>query len=246
MKIIGVIPSRYGSSRLPGKPLLEIGEKPMVWWVYQSASKVERFDAVYVATDDSRICEVCNSYNIPVVMTSEKHTNGTERLCEVSEKIDADIYVTIQGDEPLSNPQDINFLLDMILEDDSISCATLKTPFKNPIDVINGTTPKVVVDIYDNILLMTRSPVPYPKSSLNYTIYKPLGIYAFKKEILSIYSKLSMGPLEKIEEIELLRLIEHGYKVKIKEVNSETIAVDTYKDLERVRQIWKTRGMNCE
>lgn len=235
MKIIGVIPARYQSTRFPGKPLAEICEKPMIWWVYNRAKLVKKLDEVIVATDDARIVAVCDKYAIPSIMTSKEHRNGSERLSEVAYKTDGDIYVTIQGDEPLLEPETINKVLDTILSEPNILCATLKTAYRNPIDVINTTTPKVVTDLNNDILLFTRAAVPYPKSALDYTIYKPIGVYAFKREILLKYSELEMGPLEKAEEIELLRLVEHGYKIRISEISSETIAVDTYKDLERVR-----------
>lgn len=236
MKIIGVIPARYQSSRFPGKPLADICGKPMIWWVYNRAILVERLDEVLVATDDERIESVCNKYSIPCIMTSKQHRNGTERLSEVARKTNGDVYVTIQGDEPLLEPETIEIVLDTLFSEPEISCATLKTAYHNPVDVINGTTPKVVTDLKGDILLFTRSPVPYPKAALDYTIYKPIGVYAFKREILITYGTLKMGPLEKAEEIELLRLVEHGYKIRVSEVSSETIAVDTYKDLERVRK----------
>ena len=235
MKIIGVIPARYQSSRFPGKPLADICGKPMVWWVYHRASKVARLDEVYVATDDERIESACRQYGIPCVMTSTEHKNGTERLAEVATKIVADIYVTIQGDEPLLEPATIDAVLDTIQSEPQIPCATLKTPYHNPVDVINGTTPKVVCDVNNDILLFTRSPVPYPKAALDSIIYKPIGVYAFKRETLLYYATLEMGPLEKAEEIELLRLVEHGVKIRIGVVDSDTVAVDTYQDLERVR-----------
>ena len=235
MKIMGVIPARYQSSRFPGKPLADICGKPMIWWVYQRAKEVSCLDEIIVATDDQRIIEVCKSFQIPVILTSEKHRNGSERLSEVATKIEADIYVTIQGDEPLLEKETIEKVVETILENDDIQCATLKTAYHNPVDVINGTTPKVVTDLNNDILLFTRSAVPYPKAAMDYIIYKPIGVYAFRRKTLIEYGKLEMGPLEKAEEIELLRLVEHGYKIRIAEVKSETVAVDTYKDLERIR-----------
>lgn len=237
MKIAGMIPSRYASSRFPGKPLADICGRPMIWWVYQQAIKVERLDEVCVATDDTRIEDVCKQFCIPVIMTSAEHKNGSERLSEAAEKKEADIYITIQGDEPLLEPYVIDKVIDIITQDDNIPCATLKTPYHDPVDVINSTTPKVVCDLNEDILLFTRSAVPYPKAALNYKIYKPIGVYAFRRQTLLDYRKLEMGPLEKAEEIELLRLVEHGYKIRIGAVESETIAVDTPKDLERVRNM---------
>ncbi|GIP55875.1 3-deoxy-manno-octulosonate cytidylyltransferase [Paenibacillus vini] len=235
MNIIGVIPSRYSSSRLPGKPLADICGRPMVWWVYQRAKMVKRLKDVYVATDDVRIAEVCDQYGIKHIMTSQSHSNGTERVAEVAEIIEADIYVTIQGDEPLLEPSDIEAVIDTILSEDNIPCATLKTEYKNPVDVVNGTTPKVVCDVNEDILLFSRAPIPYPKASLDYKYYKPIGVYAFKREVLKYYSSLERGRIERIEDIELLRLVENGVKIRVGEVRSDTVAVDTEKDLERVR-----------
>lgn len=241
--IIGIIPARYESTRFPGKPLADILGHPMVYRVYQQAKKVKELEDVYVATDDKRIEDVCKSYEIPVIMTSNTHTNGTERLCEVAKKIKADIYITIQGDEPLLEPNTISKVIEVLLgSEDEIGCATLKIPYHNPVDVINSTTPKVVNDLQNNILLFTRSPIPYPKAALNYIIYKPIGTYAFKRETLLKYDKLEKGPLEKAEEIELLRFIENGIKVRIGVTDSDTIAVDTPKDLRRVIEIFKSNN----
>lgn len=235
MKILGVIPSRYSSSRLPGKPLIDICGKPMVWWVYHQALKVEGLTDLVVATEDSRIIEACKFYNMRCMQTSSSCPTGTDRVAEVARYISADLYITIQGDEPLLEPQTIQSLIELMKEDDSIRCATLKTEYTNPVDVVNGTTPKVVNDRFGNIMLFSRAPIPYPKASLDYKYYKPLGIYGFRPEILSLYPSLERGSIEKIEDIELLRLLENGIKIKIKEVKSYTIAVDTEKDLERVR-----------
>lgn len=241
MKAIGVIPARYKSSRFPGKPLMDICGRPMVWWTYHQAAQAKCLSEVYVATEDERVANVCKEYSIPVIMTSDKHENGTERLTEVARKIPADCYVTIQGDDPLIETAAVEKVLQVLLDSDDVGCVTLKTPYKNPVDVINGTTPKVVCDCNDNILLFTRSAVPYPKASLDYVIYKPIGVYAFRRDTLLKYADLKKGPLEKAEDIELLRFIEHGVKVKVKEIVSDTISVDTPKDLERVRNIVRNK-----
>ena len=241
MNIIGIIPARYESTRFPGKSLADILGFPMVYRVYHQAIKVKELDKVYVATDDTRIENVCKSHNIPVIMTDRKHTNGTERLCEVAQNIEADIYVTIQGDEPLLEPDTISKVIKVLLEDNEIGCATLKIPYHNPIDVINSTTPKVVNDLQNNVILFTRSAIPYPKAALDYIIYKPIGTYAFRRDTLLKYNELKKGPLEDAEEIELLRYIENGIKIKIGITDSDTIAVDTPKDLKRVIDILKNK-----
>lgn len=237
MKILGVIPARFGSSRLEGKPLMDICGKPMVWWVYQQAQKVSQLSEVLVATDDERIQSVCNSFSIPSILTSKDCENGTERVAEVARKIKADMYVTIQGDEPLIEPQTIEALIRLMISNSDVQCATLKTKFVNPVDVVNATTPKVVTDNENNIVLISRSPIPYPKAALEFDYYKPLGVYAFRSEAISKYTSLKKGLLEKAEEIELLRFIENGMPIRIGEVVSSSIAVDTMKDLQRVRKI---------
>jgi 3-deoxy-manno-octulosonate cytidylyltransferase (CMP-KDO synthetase) len=234
MKILGVIPSRYDSSRLPGKPLKDICGKPMVWWVYQLAIKVPGLTDVIVATDDERIVSVCEGYNIRTIMTSKDCFTGTDRVAEVASKIEADVYVTIQGDEPLLEPMVVQHVIDIMFRNEDVGCATLKTAYKNPVDVVNGTTPKVVCDVNNDIMLFSRSPIPYPKASLDYKYYKPMGIYAFRPKILEFFANTKPSFLEKIEEIELLRLLENGVKIRIEEVESDTIAVDTEKDLNRV------------
>ena len=234
-KILGIIPSRYESSRLPGKPLKDICGKPMVWWVYQLAVKVPGLTDVVVATDDERIVYACNELNIPTILTSKHLINGTERVAEVASNIAAGIYVTIQGDEPLLEPSVVQKVIDVMVNDNRVQCATLKTACRNPVDVINGTTPKVVCDMNNDIMLISRAPIPYPKASLNYTYYKPMGVYAFRPEVLALYRSIPTGNIEKIEDIELLRLLENGIKIRVAEVESNTIAVDTEKDLERVR-----------
>lgn len=186
-----------------------------------------------------RIIEACKELGIPAELTSTEHKNGLERLSEFAEKVEADIYVTIQGDEPLLEPKSIEAVLETLNRDADIMCATLKTPYNNPVDVINGTTPKIATDLSDNALLFTRSPIPYPKAAIDYIIYKPIGVYAWRRELLLRYRHLEMGPLERAEEIELLRLLEHGYKIKVGVVDSVTVAVDTQKDLERVRDFLK-------
>ena len=246
MKIIGIIPARFQSSRLPGKPLADIHGKPMVWWVYHQAKKAKLLDDVLVATDERRIYDFCEKSNIPVVMTKSSHTNGSERLSEVAGIITADIYVTIQGDEPLLEPSSIDAVVKIILSEDNIPCATLKTPFKNPVDVVNATTPKVVTDLNGDIMFMSHAPIPYPKASVDFTYYKPIGLYAFKRETLMLYGTLSKGAIECIEDTELLRLVERGIKIRVGIVDSESVAVDTEKDLNRVRKLIEIRNNGGE
>lgn len=237
MKIAGIIPARYKSSRLEGKPLADICGKPMIWWVYQNVKKIERLNEIIVATDDQRIVDVCNMYEMNCMLTSDKHPTGSDRVSEIAKKIEADIFVTIQGDEPLLEENTINTVIDLLINDPDVVCATLRTPFKTAIDVVNRTTPKVVCDLNGDIMLISRAEIPYPHNSLNYTFYKPIGTYAFRKEVIRMYGDLERGPVELAEDSELIRLIEHGIKVRTAIVESDTVAVDTKKDLERVTEI---------
>jgi 3-deoxy-manno-octulosonate cytidylyltransferase (CMP-KDO synthetase) len=237
VKLIGVIPARYASSRFPGKPLADILGKPMVWWVYQQAKKVVELDNVIVATDDERIAAVCREHDMPFVMTSDRHQTGTDRVAEVAEKVVADVYVSVLGDEPLIEPENIRIALDTFLNTKTVDCVILKTPYKNPVDVENRTTPKVVCDTNGYALMITRAAIPYPKATLDFCYYKPLCIYVFSRDCLLRYATLERGELERTEDIESLRFIEHGMKLLVKEVYSNSFAVDTPKDLERIRSM---------
>ncbi|MGN1306022.1 MAG: cytidylyltransferase domain-containing protein, partial [Oscillospiraceae bacterium] len=177
MKIIGVIPARYESSRFPGKPLADICGKPMIWWVYNQALKVKRFDAVYVATDDERIESVCKELDINVIMTSDKHKSGTDRAAEVAEKVEGDLFVIVMGDEPLVSPDDIQSLIDKASEGES-DVVMLCTTFKNGVDIVNTTTIKLAINDNNELIYMSRQPIPYPKACLDYEYYKNVGAYS--------------------------------------------------------------------
>lgn len=241
MKIVGIIPARYKSSRFEGKPLADICGKPMIWWVWHKAIQVKDFWEVYVATDDVRIKEACEKYKINVIMTDSHHATGTDRIAEVAERIDADLYVNIQGDEPLIEPDTIREAILPFYNENDIAVTNLMTEIRNPVDVINSTIPKVITN-KDNIgIFLSRCPVPFPKGKLEYKYYKQVCVYGFKPAALKFYSdygkKYGKAKIEAIEDIEILRFIENGYKVQFIEVTSDTVAVDTIKDLEKVCKI---------
>jgi 3-deoxy-manno-octulosonate cytidylyltransferase (CMP-KDO synthetase) len=235
MEIVGVIPARYKSSRFPGKPLADINGKPMIWWVYQQLMKVSDFSGIYIATDDDRIVDACQKVDLNVIKTSKNHQTGTDRVVEVSEKIDADLYVVVMGDEPLIKSENISVLINGMRQQ-SIDVGMLTTKFKSPVDVVNTTTIKLALNIQNEIIFMSRSPIPFPKSVINYSFYKNIGAYIFRKSALNVYKNTQPGMLEKIEEIELLRLLEQHLFVKAFEIDSDSISVDTPKDLEAVRE----------
>lgn len=243
MKIIGVIPARYESSRFKGKPLADICGRPMIWWVYQQCKKVKEFDTVYVATDDDRIFNKCQELDVNVIMTSSLHRTGTDRVGEVAEKIEADLYVNIQGDEPMIEPETIRAAITPFSENSDLKITNLMTKIKNPIDTVNFTIPKVITNKEDIGIYLTRATAPYPKGAINYDYYKQVCVYGFKPEALKFYcdygKKYGKAKIEQIEDIEILRFIENGYKVQFIKVDSDTVAVDTEKDLEKVREIMK-------
>lgn len=247
MKIIGVIPARYKSSRFPGKPLADIAGKPMIYWVYQQCKKVDDFDEVYVATDDELIFNTCKELGVEVVMTSNTHRTGTDRIGEVARKIPADLIVNIQGDEPLIEPETIRQAILPFYDNPDLQISNLMTKIKDPVDVVNFTVPKVIVNKENIGVYLTRATAPYPKGSIDYSYYKQVCVYGFKPEALKFYCDYGMkygkARVEAIEDIEILRFIENGYKVQYIEVESETIAVDTQNDLERVNQYVKEHNI---
>lgn len=245
MKIIGVIPARYKSSRFPGKPLADICGKPMIWWVYHQCKKVKELAEIYVATDDHRIFNVCDQLGIPAIMTSENHLTGTDRLGEVAQKIPADLIVNIQGDEPMLEPETIAKAITPFYENKSLQVTNLMTKIKDPIEIVNFTVPKVITNRDGIGIYLTRATAPYPKGSVEYNYYKQVCVYGFKPEALHFFceygKKFGKAKIEAIEDIEILRFIENGYAVQYIEVDSDTVAVDTQNDLQKVRQLIQAR-----
>ena len=241
MKIIGVIPARYQSRRFPGKPLAAICGKTMIWWVYQQCMKVEDFDEVYVATDDDKIFSACTELGVKVIMTSDTHRTGTDRIGEVARKIPADLIVNIQGDEPLLEPATIKAAIEPFYHNPDLQISNLMAKITDPIDVANSTGPKVITNRDGIGVYLTRATAPYPKGSQDYAYYKQVCVYGFKPEALQFYCDYGMtygkAKVEAVEDIEILRFIENGYKVQYIEVDSETVAVDTPNDLAKVRAI---------
>ena len=236
MKIIGIIPARYKSSRFEGKPLAIINNKPMVWWVYQQVKKVKQFDEVIVATDDDRIVDICKKYNIEVMMTSDEHKTPTDRIHEVSTKIDADYYISINGDEPLIDPKTIKAVIPKKVVNE-LYVANIITTIKDPVEVIDFTNLKVVVNDKGEGIYISRSPVPYPKGSMDCLYKKHVGVYAFNKKALDFYVETKRGTIEKIEDIDLLRYIENHQNINFIDVDCHTLSVDTPKDLDRIIDI---------
>lgn len=239
METLGVIPARYASTRLPAKPLLDINGKPMIQWVWESA-KASSLEKVVVATDDERIYEVVKKFG-QVVMTSD-HSSGTDRVAEVVKKFDTEIVLDIQGDEPLLKPESIDSLIETMIQDREIKIATLISECKNREELADPNIAKVVIDRSGFALYFSRSIIPYFKKD-NGVYYRHIGVYGFKRDALFEFINLPPSKLELAEELEQLRVIENGYKIKTVLTPHHTLGVDTEEHLERVRKILK---QNCD
>lgn len=232
---IVVIPARYDSTRFPGKPLVDIAGKPMIQRVYEQCTKAVEANQVYVATDDDRIRLVCESFGAKVIMTSSECLTGTDRVAEVSRKIDARYYINVQGDEPLFNPSDITLLVDQLkLEEDEIVMGYCSIHSKA--DFENRAIPKMIFSQRKQLLYMSRSPIPGNKKPDEFTsAWRQVCAYAFSKASLNEFSSTNLKtPIEEIEDLEMLRFLEKGVSIKVVEMSSESIAVDHPEDVIKV------------
>ena len=235
MNTVAFIPARYHSSRFVGKPLADLCGRPMIWWVYNRVRRARRLDAVYVATDSEEIRQACETLDIACVMTAREHPTSTERLYEAAQKIRADVYVCINGDEPLIEPELVEQVIPESTED--FFAVNLMTKIRNPAEVVDNTNIKVVTDRGGKALFMSRSPIPHPKASLEYDYYKHLGVLAYSPEALRFFAETPKGPVEEIEDINELRFIENGRALRMIAVEAHTLSVDTPKDLNFVRGV---------
>ena len=247
MKTVAIVASRYGSTRFPAKALADICGKPMVWWAYQQTKLAKKIDEVYVATDDDRIVEVCNKYNIPSIMTKTTHREAANRLQEVSEKIKADFYIQINGDEPLINPELITMVIPESVPQDTEFGTNIITKMHNPVEVIDSSNIKVVFNQKKMITYMSRTPIPYPYKTLNFNYYKHVGIIGYNKKMLDFYSSTHPGHFELIEGIDTLRFNDYNKPLLcIEAENVRSLSVDTPKDLDIVRIIIQEKIQNKE
>lgn len=238
MNILCVIPARYASTRLPGKPLADICGKPMIEHVYERAMQAKRPACVLVAADDERVEMAVQAFGGKVMMTSPEHPTGTDRLAEVARQYeDADLIINVQGDEPLIEPTIIDQLAAAFIDDPELVMATLKTEATAE-EIDNPNAVKVVTSLDDYALYFSRSVLPYPRvRHAALKVYKHIGIYAYRREFLLDYAALTPTPLEQAESLEQLRALEHGYRIKVLPTAFKPIGVDTPEDLEAVRAI---------
>ncbi|MGD9276205.1 MAG: 3-deoxy-manno-octulosonate cytidylyltransferase [Candidatus Pacearchaeota archaeon] len=237
MNIVGIIPGRYSSTRFSGKVLEEINGKPMIWHVYNQAKKSKLLTRVIIATDEKKVFDIAKKLGMEIIMTSKKHKTGTDRISEVAKKIDAEIIVNIQGDEPLINPKDIDLAVKPMIKDSRIAMSTLKIELKNKGDIKDKNNVKVVTDKEGFALYFSRSEIPFKRNEGK--TYKHIGLYSYRKDFLLKFSKMGQTTLEKAESLEQLRALENGFKIKVVETKNESIGVDIPEDLERVREIMK-------
>lgn len=238
MKVIGIIPARYSSTRFPGKPLVDLKGKVMIQRVYEEASKCNSLDKVIVATDDQRIFDAVKAFGGEVEMTSEEHRSGTDRCGEVAAKYNADVIVNIQGDEPLVNPGQIDMLC-TTFKDETVNIATLGYTQVSMEDLDDINRVKVVCDRHGNALYFSRSPIPSTqraseKMVTQFPFMRHIGLYAYRKETLTKLVQLTPCPLEQMEDLEQLRWMYYGFKIRVIPTSIETPNIDTPEDLERV------------
>ena len=246
MNILCVIPARYSSTRLPGKPMAMIAGKPMIQRVYERAKEAKRPNNVLVATDHELVYQAVQGFGGQVMMTSPDHPTGTDRLAEVAaEHPEADIIINVQGDEPLIAPEVIDLLASAFDDDTELNMATLMTEMdKSEYNLPSAV--KVVASLNGYALYFSRSLIPYPRNSKlasgSLPVYKHIGIYAYRRNFLLNYAALTPTPLEQTESLEQLRALEHGYKIKVLKTDFKSIGVDTPEDLEKVNEYF--RGQN--
>ena len=256
-KSVAVIPARYSSTRLPGKPLLEIAGQPLIVWVAQRARAASTISRTIVATDDTRIADVAAAAGFDVMMTRADHKTGTARIAEVAHNLRADIIVNVQGDEPLIDPATIDRVANALAEDETAQMATTFEPIEDAADVLNTSVVKVAFDKDGYAINFSRNPIPFPKQAarahgsleaalrhepaLLFNFKKHTGLYAYRRAFLLEFTRWPQSERESKESLEQLRALDRGVKIKVVQAASASIGVDTMEDLERVRAIIERR-----
>ena len=243
---LAIIPARFSSSRFPGKPLVDIGGKPMIQRVYEQASKI--IDDIYVATDDDRILQAVHEFNGKAVMTSPDHKCGTDRCAEAVKLIEEStgkeykIIINVQGDEPFLQPEKLD-TLKLCFNTPDTQIATLIKPITDPENIFNENRPKVIINSRKEAIYFSRSPIPFVRDRMrnewgtSHQFYLHIGLYAYKKNTLLAITKLNPSPLEIAESLEQLRWIENGYKIKVEITGHDYLGIDTPEDLDKIRKM---------
>ena len=244
-RILVVIPARYASTRFPGKPLTSIAGRPMIEWVYRRASRARGIDAVWVATDDRRVASAVRAFGGTAILTSRRHRSGTDRIAEVARRCRHSIIVNVQGDEPLMDPRAIEGAVRGFLKD-GMSCpvGTLKSPMRSRAEAEDANVVKVVTNAQGEALYFSRSLIPKTRGldlaaidfSRQRIFFKHLGLYVYSRSFLLKWPRLMVAPLEKLEALEQLRVLENGYRIKVLETSYSSPSVDTPQDVWRVEE----------
>jgi len=239
MQTIAIIPARMGSTRFPGKPLAPLLSRTMLEHVYKRVAMSQSLTATYIATCDEAIQQAATAFGAPVIMTSDRHERASDRIAEAAAQVDGDLIVMVQGDEPMVHPEMIDAAVAPFHHDPQLTCVNLTHEIDNEEDFRNPNTIKVVMDRQGNALFMTRQPIPtLDRNGFSATkAYKQVCIIPFTRTCLEAYSRLPPTPLEQLESIDMLRLLEHGYQVRMVETSHDTQAVDTEADLARVAEL---------
>jgi len=240
VKAVCVIPMRYASTRLPGKALLKILDKPLIVHTIERAQKARSLSSLLVATDDERIVEVVRKHcpDVQVEMTRQDHASGTDRIAEVIAKVDCDVVVNVQGDEPMIDPALIDQLVEVFDRDAGLKMATARVKISQEA-AQDPNCVKVVTDASGNALYFSRAPIPYergPEQAPEAHYYKHLGIYSYRRDFLLEYAKWPQSGLEQIEQLEQLRALDQGIQIRVIETQHDSIGVDTQEDYERLKQ----------
>ena len=240
MKVLAVIPARYASTRLPGKPLISIAGKPMIERVWERVRRASLVSGVIVATDDERIAKAVKSFGGEAVLTRADHRSGTERVAEVAvAHPDAEILANVQGDLPLIEPDAIDAAIEAVRGDEDVRLGTLAVPITNPAEIMDPNVVKTVLDFDDNALYFSRAPIPWVRDRggpVRAKHLKHLGLYVFRREALLEFATFPQGDLERIEQLEQLRWLENGYRIRVAETEYKSVEVDTPEDVKRVEQ----------
>ncbi|RYF95432.1 MAG: 3-deoxy-manno-octulosonate cytidylyltransferase [Chitinophagaceae bacterium] len=244
MKILGIIPARFASSRFPGKPLIDIAGRSMIQHVYERSRLASSLADVVVATDDERIAQTVRDFGGESITTSTDHQSGTDRCAEVALAIPGyDAVINIQGDEPFIDPEQIDLVAKQLLKSGT-QIATLIKKIQDPSQLFDPNTPKVVIRTNGEALYFSRTPIPYQRNYLaeewlaHHTYYRHIGIYGYATNVLAELTKLPVSLLETTEQLEQLRWLEHGYRIQTAITELETVAVDTPEDLERIKKLY--------
>ncbi len=242
-QIIAIIPARYASTRFPGKPLVQINGKTLIQRTYENALRCAALDKIYIATDDERIFQHALSFNAPVIMTSLECANGTERINEALSKIDedSDIIVNLQGDEPCTHPDTIEKIITGLQNDEEAVMSTAVSRITE--NITEPSIVKCVMDHTGRALYFSRSPIPYYRNVDSGPCYRHHGIYAFRHDFLPIYSSLPSTPLQMAEDLEQLKILEHGYKIQAVLVEDSSIGVDTPQDINKIERLLCSRSI---